>query len=100
MIGAMSTPGRHPPRTTYEIVVRGRLSESVESEIGALRIEPQPIRTLIVIEIIDQAHLRGVLEHLGDRNIDIESVVRAQAGAIPLRDGKEQSSVERTKGNQ
>ena len=77
MIGAMSSPERNPPRTTYEIVVRGRMSESAGREIGALRVESQPKGTLIVIEIIDQAHLRGVLEHLGDRNIDIESVVPA-----------------------
>lgn len=77
MIGAMSTPERNPPRTTYEIVVRGRLSESAGREIGALRLEAQPKRTLIIIEIIDQAHLRGVLENLGGRNIDIESVVPA-----------------------
>ena len=77
MIGAMSLSERNPPGTTYEIVVRGRLSESAGRDIGALRTEPRPKGTLIVIEIIDQAHLRGVLEHLGDHNIDIESVVPA-----------------------
>ena len=76
MIGAMSAFERHPG-TIYEIVVRGRLSESAASELCALRIEPRPKGTLIVIEIIDQAHLRGVLERLGDHNIDIESVVPA-----------------------
>jgi hypothetical protein len=77
MINAMSADERNPRTTTYEIVVRGRLSESAGREVGALRIERRSKQTLIVIEIIDQAHLRGVLEHLGDRNIDLESVVPA-----------------------
>lgn len=74
MMASMSAPGRERAGTLYEIVVRGELGESVADEIGACWVEPRRGRTLLVIDIIDQSHLRGVLEYLGDLNIDIESV--------------------------
>ena len=58
--------------TSYEILVRGRLGERFASEIGARCFEVTPERTLIVVDIIDQSHLRGVLTWLQDRNFEIE----------------------------
>jgi hypothetical protein len=61
--------------TVYEILVRGELGESLTEELGPCRLEHARGRTRIVIEILDQAHLHGVLERLRDLNIDIESVI-------------------------
>ena len=62
-----------PPRT-YEVVVRGALSDDLLSQIGARHFEPCPGKTLVIIDVIDQSHLHGVLGYLQDHNIDVERV--------------------------
>jgi hypothetical protein len=72
MMTSMSAQGR--VGIVYEIVVRGSIGETLAEELGATKLVPRGSRTVIVVEIIDQAHLHGVLERLRDLNIDIESV--------------------------
>ena len=68
-------------RVTYDIVVRGEvserfaatfLSESLASTVGAARVEPGDGTTTIVIDVIDQTHLLAVLERLRDLSLEIE----------------------------
>jgi multisubunit Na+/H+ antiporter MnhE subunit len=68
---------------TYEIVVRGELSEhfastflseSVGSTPGGTHVEPGDGSTAIVIEVLDQAHLLAILERLRDLSLEIERV--------------------------
>jgi hypothetical protein len=68
---------------TYEIVVRGELSdrfastflsESLASSVGPLSVEPGDGTTSIAIEVIDQAHLFAILERLRDLSLEIERV--------------------------
>jgi hypothetical protein len=67
---------------TYEIVVRGELSEHFAStflseSIGTLdeaHVEPGTGTTAIEIEVIDQAHLIAILERLRDLSLEIERV--------------------------
>ena len=70
-------------RVTYEIVVRGELSERFAStflseRVGSTperaRFEPGDGTTAIVIEVIDQAHLLAILERLRDLSLEIERV--------------------------
>jgi hypothetical protein len=70
----VSPPGAEGTSSVYEIVVRGSVSEDVASRLGARRFEPRRGMTLIVVEVIDQAHLHGLLEQLRDLAIDIERV--------------------------
>ena len=67
-------PGAEGTGTVYEILVRGELSEELADTLGAQRFEPRRGKTMIVVEIIDQAHLHGILESLRDQAIDIERV--------------------------
>jgi len=62
-------------RTTYEIVVRGELSErfastfrseSLGSTVGPARVQPREGTTAIVIDVIDQTHLLAIPERLCD----------------------------------
>jgi hypothetical protein len=69
-----STGGTEGTSTVYEILVRGAMSEALASGLGARSFEPRQGKTLIVVEVIDQAHLHGVLEQLRDLAIDIERV--------------------------
>jgi hypothetical protein len=68
-----STDAEHSSRV-YEILVRGELSDALAATLGAKSFEPQRGKTVIVVEILDQAHLHGILESLRDQAIDIERV--------------------------
>jgi hypothetical protein len=86
MLVSMTSKGTVPgtsKRVTYEIVVRGELSdhfastslsESLGSTVGLARIEPRVGTTAIVIDAIDQAHLFAILERLRDLSLEIERV--------------------------
>jgi hypothetical protein len=82
MTSSGTSPGRSK-RVTYEIVVRGELSErfvstflseSVGSTPERTRVEPGDGTTSIAIEVIDQAHLLAILERLRDLSLEIERV--------------------------
>lgn len=77
-----TTPGTSKC-VTYDIVVRGELSEhfastflceSLGATVGRARVEPRDGTTAIVIEVIDQAHLLAALERLRDLSLEIERV--------------------------
>ena len=61
---------------TYEILVRGMVPADFAQDIGARRCEASDGETVIVVAVLDQSHLRGILDRLGDFNIEIESVNR------------------------
>jgi hypothetical protein len=82
-----SSTSRH---TTYEIVVRGELSqrftatflsESLAETVGPAHVEPRAGTTAIVIAVIDQTQLLAVLERLRDLSLEIERVQRADESA-------------------
>jgi hypothetical protein len=82
MTSSGTVPGRSK-RVTYEIVVRGELSERFAStflseRVGSTperaRIEPGDGTTSVAIEVIDQAHLFAILERLRDLSLEIERV--------------------------
>jgi len=86
MLVSMTSSGTSPDRSkrvTYEIVVRGELSERFASTFlserigstpGCARIEPGDGTTTIEIDAIDQAHLLAILERLRDLSLEIERV--------------------------
>lgn len=93
----MTPKGTRPStsrRVTYEIVVRGELSErfastflseSLESTVGPACVEPGNGTTAIVIEVIDQTHLLAVLERLRDLSLEIERVNPAYESGTSAR---------------
>jgi hypothetical protein len=74
LLRVSSSTGSEGTSTVYEILVRGALSETLASGLGARSFEPRQGKTLIVVEVIDQSHLHGILEQLRDLAIDIERV--------------------------
>lgn len=60
--------------TKYEILVRGTVAADFVHDIGARRCESSEGKTVIVVDVLDQSHLHGILDRLGDLNIEIESV--------------------------
>jgi hypothetical protein len=73
--GSMHMPLENNRTTKYEILVRGTLAADFASDIGA-RCWPSVGKTIIVVDILDQSHLHGILDRLGDLNVEIESVNR------------------------
>ena len=86
MLVSMTSRARVPgtsKRETYEIIVRGDLSEhfsatflseSLASSVGQARVESGDGTTTIAVEVIDQAHLLAILERLRDLSLEIERV--------------------------
>jgi hypothetical protein len=74
LVRVAPTGGVERTGSVYEILIRGEISETLVSGLGARRFEPRRGKTLIVVEVIDQAHLHGILEQLRDLAIDIERV--------------------------
>jgi hypothetical protein len=86
MLVSMTSSGTSPSRSkrgSYEIVVRGQLSEHFASTFlservgpvpGQARLKPGDGTTAIEIEVIDQAHLLAILERLRDLSLEIERV--------------------------
>ena len=70
----MSASGNDTVASTYEVLVRGELSDHLVDVLGARRVVPSRGKTLIVVDVIDQSHLHGILNRLQDHNIEIERV--------------------------
>jgi hypothetical protein len=60
--------------TSWEVLVRGELSDDLVDDIGARHFERSRGKTVIFVDVIDQSHLHGVLGWLQDHNVDIERV--------------------------
>ena len=74
--GWMHVPLGSDRTTKYEILVRGTVSPDFAQDIGARCCVPSEGKTVIVVEVLDQSHLHGILDRLGDLNVEIESVNR------------------------
>ena len=73
--GSMDVPPRNDLTAKYEILVRGTVAADFAKDIGARRCEPSSEgKTVIVVDVLDQSHLHGILDRLGDFNVEIESV--------------------------
>ncbi len=72
--GPVHTPQRNDRKTTYEIVVRGAIAADVAKDLAVRCAESSEGKTIIAVDVLDQSHLHGILDRLGDLNIEIESV--------------------------
>ena len=70
----MTTGPQGAGPTTYELLVRGELSDDFIMDLGARRFDPCRGKTTLLLDVIDQSHLHGVLGWLQDHNIDVERV--------------------------
>jgi hypothetical protein len=69
-----SSTGAESRSMVYEILVRGNQGEGFAGTLGARSFEPRRGKTLVVVDVIDQAHLHGILESLRDQGLEIERV--------------------------
>jgi hypothetical protein len=71
--------GRVP--VTYRIVVRGEVTERFAEPLEGVVVESAGDRSVLRVEIVDQAKLQGTLSWLYDHGIDLVSVNVAEEAA-------------------
>jgi hypothetical protein len=60
--------------TIYRIVVRGELSQRYLPAFDGMALEPSHGETAIAGPVVDQAHLHGLLDRVGDLGLELISV--------------------------
>ena len=75
--GPVERSGRTP--VPYRIVVRGQLTERFTDPLEGAVIESAGTRSVLRVEVVDQAMLQGILGWLFEHGIDLVSVCAADA---------------------
>ena len=65
---------RPPDPTVYRIVVRGELSQRFRPAFEGMTLAPSDGRTVITGPVVDQAHLHGLLDRVGELGLELVSV--------------------------
>jgi hypothetical protein len=65
--------GANPP-TSYQIVVRGELSRRYRTVFEGMTLEVGNGQTAITGPVLDQTHLHGLLNRVGDLGLELVSV--------------------------
>jgi hypothetical protein len=60
--------------TVYQIVVRGELSQRFRPAFEGMTLVPGDGRTVITGPVVDQAHLHGLLDRVGELGLELVSV--------------------------
>ena len=58
----------------YKIVVRGELGQRFALEFEGMNLRAESGRTILVGEVVDQSHLRGLLDRTADFGLELLSV--------------------------
>ena len=61
-------------RTVYRIVVGGELSERYARAFEGMEMETKSGQTILTGEVIDDAHLHGILDRIGALGLKLVSV--------------------------
>jgi hypothetical protein len=69
---------------SYEIVVRGEVTERFIEPLEGVVVEPAGDETTLRVEVVDQAKLGSILGWLSDHGVDLVSVSPA-SGSPPTR---------------
>lgn len=73
--------------TSYRVVVRGEVEETLAPEIDHRSIESSDGVTTMVIDVRDSSHLEGILDRLRDLHMDIVSAEALGQGGEPRPSG-------------
>lgn len=74
--------------TIYRIVVRGELSQRYLPAFEGMTLATGDGQTTIVGPVIDQAHLHGLLDRVGDLGLELVSVNPGLEPAASTRSGQ------------
>jgi outer membrane PBP1 activator LpoA protein len=79
--------GKNGTRTPYRIVARSELSERYAAAFDGMRMEAKDGETVLTGEIVDQAHLFGVLDRVNGLGLQLMSVQALEDDAHLNADG-------------
>jgi hypothetical protein len=68
---------------SYEIRVKGRLSEAVQAAFEGFEISTEPVETVLHGQVLDQAALHGLLDRIQSLGLELVEVRRLAAGESP-----------------
>ena len=79
--------------TSYRIVVRGELSQRFSAAFEGMTLATSDGLTVLTGTVVDQAHLHGLIDRVGDLGLELVSVnATAEPGRpapdLPLRGGR------------
>ena len=69
--------------TSYQIVVRGELSQRYSTAFEGMALEAKDGLTTITGPVVDQAHLHGLLDRLRDLGLELVSVNATIIDSLP-----------------
>lgn len=59
---------------TYELVVRGEIGDGFAMLFEGMRLRRDRGRTMLTGDVVDQAHLHGLIERIADLGLELVSV--------------------------
>jgi hypothetical protein len=75
--------------TSYQIVVRGELSQRFAVTFEGMTLVAGGGRTAITGPVVDQAHLQGLLDRVGELGLELVSVTATAESSWPAADGEQ-----------
>jgi hypothetical protein len=69
--------------TSYQIVVRGELSQRFSTAFEGMTLKAEAGQTTITGPVIDQAHLHGLLDRIRDLGLELVSVNATDNHSLP-----------------
>jgi hypothetical protein len=60
----------------YEIRIRGRLSEAMQSAFEEFEVSTEPVETILHGQVLDQAALHGLLDRIAALGLELVEVRR------------------------
>jgi hypothetical protein len=82
------SPGALRP-TSYQIVVRGELSQRFAMTFDGMTLVAGDGRTAITGPVVDQAHLHGLLDRVGELGLELVSVNATPEPTLRAADGEQ-----------
>lgn len=67
----------------YELRIEGRVSEDVSQDFSGFEVREAPPETLMYGEVVDDAHLHGILARLQDLGLRVTSFRTVPGGGTP-----------------
>jgi hypothetical protein len=64
----------------YEIRIRGRLSESMQTAFEEFQVSTEPVETVLHGQVLDQAALHGLLDRIAALGLELVEVRRLAGG--------------------
>ena len=78
-------PGGTTPPITYQIIVRGELSRRYGAVFDGMTLVAENGQTAITGPVLDQTHLHGLLDRVGNLGLELVSVTPLASTSEPAK---------------